>query len=899
MSKKLFYSLLMIACLIFAVISIGGCGGSSSSNPEKTTGSGIIGSTIKIDFDRAERESAFDPIDVDGNGRPDALDLYGAQILRFGTGSSLAPDENGVYHANGTVPLAAFIEELADPNEPDEITVSLKAGTYYTAEFSKNFAFSLGATLPQVEIIDPNGNAFEGSIQHSNYPQADPSLICLTFRPEVAGNYTFKISSANVNSVEDVQTNCVFFLYEEMFDTNDTTVERHNGYPFRFTYDEYDEEKVYTVSAVLELRRLILAADPSLLKNAYGAYESEEERQEYELYGEYIETTMMKALIEDEDILEVFREINGDMIQPESLYTEEDIKDFTDEIEGSVHSAAAVDWNQVSEISGTLLGIPYEPMFSPGAGFFATSMMEASGGAAIDNFQDLLASKAPATKSGITTKYTATCVSSQEEYSRRMSTGVNVSGGLGTFGLSVSTSKSNNIKFGLTSATMIIHYEELEPSYRQLSNAEYLKYQTDNAKAVLGFIAEDMDAHKGEPNYANYDFRKEFGDYFVAGYQYGGCFDAFITLTTESREQLKQLTTAFEAKLQGLESTDLNAGVNVSNDLQEMVKKYGAQVTVDIRTIGAGNNIPTSINLPNSHDISAVGNVITELVKFRNALANSMSPKDYAPVNVMLKRYRFLSYRHFKAIPLYIDVPARITKTIANFNASMYRLTGYYNILVDAKNSKTIYNMPQDLSDKYNDIINDAKALRNAFFTDEKNLNNGMEKVNDLLPQLRDLSDRYSFFTMLVNARKNEQPDGDNYPLGKTLPKDEPRGGASGYPTFYASEVVTADINAGKTHRDQKTEPNWAKNPAPSDEWHFSWNAEEDAGKGAIFCYVEVIGDNDNDNYRRVSPAGVVGRSVLRFDFKSGVSRSYGWYVRAQSMKFGQDYPFSNPDFTN
>ena len=887
----------MIACLIFAVISIGGCGGSSSNPGKTTTGSGIIGTTVAINFGTTEY-SDFGPLDVDGNGKPDILDFDGAQILRFGTGST-----NDVYHVSGTVPLAAFIEELADPNYPDEITVSLKAGTYYTVEFSKNFAFALGATLPQVDIIGPDGNAFEGTIQHSNYPQAEPSLICLTFRPTVNGSYTFRVSSANVNSAEDEQTNCVFFLYEEMFNTDDTTAARDNGYPFRFTYNEYDEENVFSVFAMLELRKLILAANPSFLKNVYGAYESEEERQEYELYRKYIETTMVKALLEDEDILAVFRTINGDMIQPESLYTEEDISGFADEIEGSVNSAATkVDWNQLSEISGTLLGIPYDPMFSPGAGFFATSMMEASGGSAIDNFKDLLDTKAPATKSGVTTKYTATCVSSQEEYSRRMSTGVGISGGLGTFGLSVSTSKSNNIKFGLTSATMIVHYEELEPSYRQLSNAEYLKYQTENANAVLGFIAEDREAHKGDPNYANYDFRKEFGDYFVAGYQYGGCFDAFITLTTESREQLNELKTVFEAKLQGLESDDPRAGVNVSNDLQETIKKYGAQITVDIRTLGAGNNVPTSVNLPNSRDVTALGNVVTELAKFRNALANSMSPKDYAPVNVMLKRYRFLSYNHYKNIPLYINVPARITKTIANFNAAMYRLTGYYNILVDAKNAKTIYNMPEELSSAYNDIINDAKALRNAFFTDETNLNNGMAKVNALLPKLRELSERYSFFTMLVNARKNEKPDEAQfhlYPLGKNLPKDKPRGGASGYPTFYASTIVTEDIKAGQTHRDQKSEPNWAKNPAPSDEWHFSWNAEQDAGKGAIFCYVEITGDNENDDYRRVSPAGVVGRSVLQFDFKSGISRSYGWNVRAQSMRFGEIYPFTNPEFTN
>ena len=142
MSRKAFYSFLMIACLIFAVISIGGCGGSSSNPGKTTTGSGIIGKTVAIDFGTTE-DSDFDPLDVDGNDKPDVLDFDGVQILRFGTGSTLAADENDAYHVSGTVPLAAFIEELADPNDPDEITVSLKAGTYYTVEFSKNFAFAL------------------------------------------------------------------------------------------------------------------------------------------------------------------------------------------------------------------------------------------------------------------------------------------------------------------------------------------------------------------------------------------------------------------------------------------------------------------------------------------------------------------------------------------------------------------------------------------------------------------------------------------------------------------------------------------------------------------------------------------------------------------------------------
>lgn len=124
-------------------------------------------------------------------------------------------------------------------------------------------------------------------------------------------------------------------------------------------------------------------------------------------------------------------------------------------------------------------------------------------------------------------------------------------------GVSSSVQTTNTMKFGLTSTTLIIHYEEMETFYRSLPLKDY-KLTED---AMMVAKEEGSDA-----------FREEYGDYFVAGYQYGGMYDAYITITTETTEQLDEVKFQLGAKLKNMAkigSTDIGQGtVQTSADLK-------------------------------------------------------------------------------------------------------------------------------------------------------------------------------------------------------------------------------------------------------------------------------------------------------------------------------------------
>ena len=61
------------------------------------------------------------------------------------------------------------------------------------------------------------------------------------------------------------------------------------------------------------------------------------------------------------------------------------------------------------------------------------------------------------------------------------------------------------------------------------------------------------------------NFRNAFGDYYVAGYQYGAFYDDYISITTKTSEQLESLTKKLSANL-NLDS--FNASANISKETQ-------------------------------------------------------------------------------------------------------------------------------------------------------------------------------------------------------------------------------------------------------------------------------------------------------------------------------------------
>ena len=132
--------------------------------------------------------------------------------------------------------------------------------------------------------------------------------------------------------------------------------------------------------------------------------------------------------------------------------------------------------------------------------------------------------------------------------------------------------------------------KELEAMYRDLKLNEY-KLTED----ALELLSSDRNG-----------FREEYGDYFVAGYQYGGMYEAHISITTETTEQLDNVKSEIGATLNTMgDSTgsgDQGSGIKIdakyTQEMRESLSRNKAEIIVEIKTIGAGRNSPTNIPPP-------------------------------------------------------------------------------------------------------------------------------------------------------------------------------------------------------------------------------------------------------------------------------------------------------------
>ena len=528
----------------------------------------------------------------------------------------------------------------------------------------------------------------------------------------------------------------------------------------------------------------------------------------------------------------------------------------------------------VTQIESVIYGVPYEDAYQLGTGFMATTNLQALSETALEKIEI----EAPKSTDKVgTTKFTYSFISSKEDYEQKM--GNNFSLGLTKAALGVSTSvqTTNKMKFGLTSTTLIIYYEEMETFYRSLALKDY-KLTED---AMMAAEEEGSDA-----------FREEYGDYFVAGYQYGGMYDAYITITTETSEQLDKVKLQLGAKLKTMakvgsgdkaqEVLQTSADLQFSNETQEILKNNKAEITVQIKTIGAGNTTPTDIAIPNSKDISAMNKVVGELTKFRNNLARAFDPSNYVPVNVMMRRYRSLSGMR-TLLDAYIPVPPAVTAQIKAFNRALLNMRGYYNVIGSLPNNKIDTSIQEEWNKKFYGIVDPIIAAGNSFYLNPSKIDAELPKVEELSKQLKAIGDRYTFYSMLVNAQEKEPKlkgsEVKNQPFGAN-------GGSTGYKSFAVSAAVTEDIKEGEEKFTEKIETVNVGNK--------EWYPELDAGEGFINCWIGVLCKNPHDTNRDVIDSPAVGKRRSKFFFRTGYDRDCEWYINWQTMRFNRElYPFA------
>ncbi len=976
-------NIIALLCALFFAIAVGGCGGTSSvgggDDTENNNNQEQERTSPVPESESATRPETSMPItmgmDADGNGLPDFLDFYGVPQVHltnsvsssssgkiFSSSSFLAAAETNV-----TVPSMIWIDKLVkEADGANILLVPLDAGKEYTFEFSKNMTEFLGGTLPNIKIYDPSNSVVSldvaeamSSVDINAYPPEHPSIICYTIKPEVSGNYIVKI--VNGETLEETETDSVLFIYEER--------RNENGEPgyytnFKFKDANGNQTKSINVNDLIEFRKLFLKQNPTYFEEVYGHKALDDE------YGANPDTSSFKISDDkDGDFAHFMDYVQYKVGLVPVVDPDADVDDGSSEGEDDEYGTAAptglttnkvVASSQVRASAGlddepasietTITGIPYENRYELGKGFLAFTLMNPSGVGGVDisePYEDIYGksvySKGAATLEAIEnsmkpkasdneynaptkTDFYAKFISTSSQADSLSQTSANVSVTTAAAGVSASTGSTNNFKFGLTSTTFVIHYEKTEIDYRKLTSKQLTQAWED--MGFFDFVEDMADGDDFLP-----EFRNDFGDYYVSGYQYGACFDAYISITTKTSEQIKSVEKKLAAEV-------TYNGVTVSGDVAQKTKdtltENEAQINVRIVTCGMGGG-PVELALTNnSNDISAVNDVFGQLMNFHNALSTQTRSENFAPVRVRMTRWRnnlklakIMKEKGDKTgkIPITVGKAVRI----AELNTALSSLRAYRNVVVG--NSGIDREAIDPLDKKYTPIMTRVTAANENLYENEyeADFNSVAKQIQELSPKYKALGDRYTFYTKLVIAQEKEKKTYDElkakvdgaeegsetaYESVRKMPFGESDfGGSSGYDQFAVSKYVTEDIGAGELVSRRYARSGFGA-------WRFEWSSTnqesvkkngtdylKDAGPAMLeaktkdgstarFCKVGVNSsgtDHKTDRHRELesgsSPA--VGKQTVKFYFMSGRGDAVDWNIFGKSMRMRRDdYPF-------
>ncbi|MDY6400885.1 MAG: hypothetical protein SPL10_04515, partial [Synergistales bacterium] len=788
-------------------------------------------------------------------------------------------------------------------------------------------------------------------------PEADKGVVLFIYKERrneanETGYYTnFYLEDNSGNKTESISVN-------DLIEMRKLFIEANMAY-FNEVYGQNLEDDDYGNGNSFEITMLDTAKErfDSYVEQVLGKIGLTYDYKDFEDYLTNAELTSIdKALSADVSV-----DIIADYL--EKILKDKNALDDTGNLKKEVKGIVSVPNSAVStsslldeyaDIPTDITGIPYEDRYSLGRGLMAHTFLDPTGGVHIKldkayefSRQGLINKFLEATSadSGITTNvpkasdtqaihpirtnFHTDFVKTSSQAETLSKSGANVSLATSALGLSFGTGSTSNFKFGLTSMTFIIHYEETEVKYRELDDDEI------EAAWKKGMLFEAMDLYESRDIDYVRQFRNDFGDYYVSAHQYGACFDAYVSITTQTSEQLKEVETKLGASLT---LNNIKASADISSKTQDILKKNQAKISVNIVTNGFGTQVPTPVKLPVSTDITAMDSVFSELLKFRNQIGGG-NRANYAPVRVKMNRWRshikvFLTMRKHGDKSGAVPITLRQQGKISSFNTRLRDLRAYQNVVVDIPG---ISQHTQGIREEFTKLVNFVSGAGYKVYRDEyqASFDKTAEEVNVLTDKFNALADRYVFYTKLVIAQKDEQEYYDPrkrqadaagegtdvaYEMVRNMPFG-PNGGSSGYAEFNTSNYVKADIAAGK--RDKKKVH--IDRSGTGDQWRIEWteqDVQEDlrmiqygyrntsarleasatntdgTAANAVFCFVRAgstHADSKDDRARwltRGSPA--VGTKYVGFLFRSGFSSSVDWEIEGQAMRMDpNDYPFS------
>lgn len=1084
MVKKswLFYLVAALAIMLFFTVSLGGCGGSSSSSHSYSSNSGNENNDNQNGSDEPSNDEPsntqdMEPaptrqvwqqdtaislsgakagFDFDKDGIMDFLNFKNVGQFHLSTNVNAAGlPRNASFRAASeakiSVPAMVWLEELRPRSEnPNIFQVYLEAGKEYTFEFSRNFTNAVDSNFPDLEIFDPenaalsNFDAIPLTPEITPIPVECPSLLCYTIKPEVSGYYLVKVSSQkssvetsaeNEDSVSDdlfgdsndeelleVDKGCVIFVYREY-----RNEDGEPGYFTRFKFSDINGNTTDSLSIrdIIQLRKLFLEANPEYIETVYGQNMADDEFGDSvsganfvfndasnDLYLNYMNqlqgqlglvdasevrqartaansSRMRLAKMRMANLPEIKVDNDEDELDSEDIAADLALKEFYNQLlsgdeysnadlanseqsystekvlvdngssnnTGDTYGAGAI---ARSTIQANISGLPYTETYRLGSTYSAITDMSSVAGTNAIGLEELLEENRKNQKTTQTkTNFWTELVTTREESEKHSE--VTAGGGValakkaaGEVNFSVGT--TSNYKYGLTSVTLVIHFEVVEPQYRLLTAKQYNEF------------AEDNKLHRKAKKLSPDEFRRQYGDYFVAGYQYGACYEASIAISTETMEQIEEVKSSIQGK--GSYS-DVTVSLDLKQKMENTLKKNNARLSISVVATGMGDSVPTNIPIMHSSDIAGIEQVFSEYSKFYSQVMQNLAAKNYdsfVPVRAFWMRWRSLPciadqvLDRWEGEPGYDGTipitPEKLGQAQA-MHSALVDLRAYYNA---SDRVRGVLDSPitTPINTEFNDIIGTITAKGEDFYTGSGDIT---AEINEYFPRIITLSstckgwtDRYVFYNKLIEAQKREKAiydgllsrisgyaddSGDSKRLEtvRDMPFGETNGGSSGFKSFPVSMKVTEDFNACERYPtkvfDKKVNRAWGchrrhyveegtrgatrlewtegqrSNTYLTEDWKpevgdayieatpkISADTAFASADNAVFAYVRVSSSsaNANTDRRRYLSSGsspAVGRRSVGFRFMSGVFDKVNWLIEGVAVRLNpQDYPF-------
>lgn len=354
-------------------------------------------------------------------------------------------------------------------------------------------------------------------------------------------------------------------------------------------------------------------------------------------------------------------------------------------------------------------------------------------------------------KSSTTMEFINTDTQLEKEVSNTSSVGVDTTIGKTALKASDKHSWANNTKFSENTTTLRIKYTRLSNEYLDGKDVKL----TAAAEAALD---KDKSADKAA-------FRREYGDYYLAGYQMGAQCVATLSITASSKQDITTIQNLLQASI---------GPVTLSNDFQNKLTKILQNTTITYKcyTVGGGD-----VSFPEIKEGKSL-EVVAAMISNVNEYMKSVNNENMVVINCHFKHISTLTDKFPATMPAsreYFAKENRLYNLLWSMQARSNVLDSMdSSIFIPDERNKFKLKF-SEFQSKINSIADESEMINNI----DANLNEAQRRLNEM----QTVIDRYYFWCKLMNQRKNWWwKDGF---------------GDYGYKTYPESPFVNADITNG------------------------------------------------------------------------------------------------------